>query len=435
MFPRDLSRDDIRSIESVGSKKLDILAQWAYHGFSCSHCKKCTRRCEVLNGPDLDIGMIMDHYNKIMSYPYEEQVEATIDFVTENYLVYNALRQCCFCGHCTAACRRHILAADNMRKWRELFMRANLMPPDDSKLVMVDNEWDIFSAYRAIYNVGYPEFHSLDEVSEDNEGGVDTLFFPGCSLVSYAPELVRATGNWLSEHGFKWALSTGCCGSPLMSAGLFDRAHALRQRFVAQMRRANITKMICVCPGCIDEFHSDVDLDIEIVPLPEILLDGVAKSLEEGSCTGFHPLEIKSMTFFDSCHDRHDMRNALAIRELMALNLPNAAQAEFDHNKRDSLCCGAGGAVGSYDADITDRRVWRVIDEAHATGADVLVSMCPTCSYTFAQANLSGAGNPIESYHYLEVLFGETIDWARVFAELNAMWTGEYGPWLNATFF
>ena len=93
-----------------------------------------------------------------------------------------------------------------MRDWRVLFMRAGLMPPDDSKLVMVDNEWNIFSAYRAVYGIGYPELASLEQAAEHGPGLVDTLFFPGCSLVSYAPELTRTVGRWLTDNGVALSL-------------------------------------------------------------------------------------------------------------------------------------------------------------------------------------------------------------------------------------
>lgn len=435
MIPRHLSAAEKAQIENVGSNKLDILEKWAYSQFSCSHCGKCTRRCEVLDGPGLDIGQVSAAYETIMALPEDEQVQATLELVSSDYMLYNALRQCCFCGFCTAACRRHVLAPEKMRVWRSLFMRAGLMPPDDSKLVMVDNEWHIFSAYRAIYGIGYPEFLSLEQAAENGPGEVDTLLFPGCSLVSYAPDVVRALGAWLNACGIKWALSLGCCGSPLMSAGMFDRAHDLRERFLTQMRQAGIKRMITVCPGCTDEFHEEVPVDIEIVPLPEVLLENAAARILQGGASGFSPLDPGSVTFFDSCHDRNDMRNAMAIRRLLAEYVPESPQYEMTHHKHGALCCGAGGAVASYDPQITDRRVWRIIEEAKETGADTLVSMCPTCTYTFAQANLSDPARGISSLHYLEILFGTRIDWANVFAQLNDMWVGEYGPWLNATFF
>lgn len=435
MIPRKLTQDENLAIDGTGIEKLKLIRDWTYNQFSCSHCGKCTRRCEVLSTPDLDIGKIAAAYDRIVSLPFDEQVQATLDLVASDYLLYNALRQCCFCGFCTAACRRHVLAPEKMRGWRELFMRANLMPPDASKLVMVDNEWHIFSAYRAIYGVAYPEFISLETAAQDDSIDVDTLLFPGCSLVSYAPDVVRKIGNWLSECGIKWALCDGCCGSPLMSAGLFDRAHALRVKYLDQMRRAGIKRMITICPGCTDEFHEEVPIDIEIVPLPEILLEESQKRLQATGDSGFDPLDLDSVTFFDSCHDRQDMRNALAIRDLLRTYVPNASQKEMEHNKRGTLCCGAGGAVASYDPQITDARAIRILDEAKDTGVSTLVSMCPTCTYTFAQTKLNNPAYEIQSLNYLEIIFGQRIDWDRVFAELNGMWSGEYGPWLNATFF
>lgn len=431
-------RDFVAAYEAspdIHSTKMDAIVSFAARQMTCSHCGKCTRRCQVLEGPGLDIGTIAAAYDAVMALPEDQQVPAVIELMNERPELYHALRQCCFCGHCTAACAHHVLAPEDMRVWRELFMRVGYMPIDDSKLVMVDNEWHIFSAYRAIHAVAYPEYVSLAAAAEAGPGLVDTLFFPGCSLVSYAPEVTRAVGDWLSESGVKWALSDGCCGSPLMSAGMFDRAAALRQGFIQQMQQAGITRMVTVCPGCADEFADDMPADIQIVPLPELMLE-LAKAREAaGQAVGFTPLPRESVTFFDSCHDRLTGSNGRPIRELVRRYAPGARQVEMEHCKRDTLCCGAGGAVASYDPQITDDRVWQVMKEARATSTQTVITMCPTCTYTLAQANLNAPERGMDSKHYLELLFGVEIDWAAVFANLGGMWTGEYGPWLTETFY
>ncbi|WP_251211856.1 (Fe-S)-binding protein [Adlercreutzia murintestinalis] len=420
---------------SIHNAKMDAIVSFTARQLTCSHCGKCTQRCEVLRGPGLDIGTIAAAYDRISALPEDEQPQTVMALVAEDYLLYNALRQCCFCGHCTAACAHHVLAPEDMRAWRQLFMRAGLMPPDDSKLVMVDNEWNIFSAYRAIHGVAYPEYVSLAAAAEAGPGLADTLFFPGCSLVSYAPEVTRAVGDWLAACGVKWALCDGCCGSPLMSAGLFERAEALRCGFVEQMQQAGIRRMVTVCPGCADEFADDMPADIAIVPLPALMLELAERRVAAGEPVGFAPLLRESVTFFDSCHDRLTGRNGRAIRELMRRFVPDARQAEMEHCKRDTLCCGAGGAVAAYDPQITDDRVWQVMEEARATATQTVITMCPTCTYTLAQANLNAPERGMDSKHYLEMLFGVEIDWAAVFANLGGMWTGEYGPWLTQTFY
>jgi Fe-S oxidoreductase len=374
-------------------------------------------------------------------------------------------------------------AAARMREWRKPFMEAGLMPPDDSKLVMVDNEWHIFSAYRAIYGVAYPEFTQLADAATiggertakadsetlandtamhgaPGENTIDTLFFPGCSLVSYAPELMRGIGRWFDATGYRWAMTVECCGSPLMSAGLFERSEALRRGLLSQIRAAGITRIFTVCPGCGEELAEVAGGEVDIVPLPELLLEWLSAS--NGDLADGVPADAKtrantkatpnffckrtgnaeswdappSLTFFDSCHDRFDTRHGIAVRRLLKTCLPGSSQVEMPHHGKDTLCCGAGGAVAAYDAEITRRRVWRVIDEARETGADTLVSACPTCTYTIAQALLNATPERgISSHNYLELVFGQPIDWPKIFEQLETMWTGEYGPWLAQTFF
>lgn len=440
--PRKLSADELAQIDQAGSPALSAIAAWANKRFQCSHCKRCTLRCEVLRGPGLDIGQVEESYQAVMALPAEERTQAVIDLMNARPELYHALRQCCFCGYCTADCQTHMLAPDRMRDWRELFSQVGYLQPD--KLVAVDQEWHIFSAYRAIYGIAYPEFTALRDAAAAGPGAYDTAFFPGCSLVSYAPDLMRAAGQWLTSAGFNWVLSDDCCGSPLMSAGLFDRAQALRQKLLDQVQAAGITRVVTVCPGCGEEFADMMGDVVDIVPLPELMLERARQMEAEAGvkrsagarAAGLSPIIPASYTVFDSCHDRHDGRHGRAIRRLFARYMPTAELREMDERRKQTLCCGAGGAVAAYDPDITQRRVLRVIDEARQTQAEMLVTMCPTCTYTVAQQCLSmPAGEGVENHHYLELLLGQTIDWAQVFDQLGAMWTGEYGPWLNATFF
>lgn len=431
---------DLNSPTSFGA--MDSLAAFTNRSLKCAHCRRCTGHCEVLSEPALDIGEVSAAYDRIMALPDDLRVAATIETVQENPLLYNALRRCCFCGYCTSECRTHQCAPQIMRAWRELFSRAGFIPEDEQKMVAVDNEWHIFSAYRAIYGIGYPEFAALDTVANEAPGTIDTVFFPGCSLVSYTPELVRAVGRWLDDQGFSWALSLDCCGSPLMSAGLFDRAAGLRERIVDQMRRAKAKRLITVCPGCGEEMAESMPDDIEIIPLPELLFDRTRKATDAAGA-GFTPLDSAPASYvvFDSCHDRRDNRHGLAIRRLMDKYLPQCQRKEMDNRRKQTLCCGAGGAVAGYDDDITARRIAEVLDEGRLTGAETLVSMCPTCSYTIGQANIGqpalgrSSADGMTSHHYLELLFGVKTDWPAIFARLEGMWSGEYGPWLMETFF
>ena len=65
-------------------------------------------------------------------------------------------------------------------------------------------------------------------------------------------------------------------------------------------------------------------------------------------------------------------------------------------------------------------------------GATV-VSMCPTCTYTYAYRLMESPRN-VANKHYCELLFDSQFDWDKTFAQLGGMWSGEYGPWLAQVF-
>jgi Fe-S oxidoreductase len=449
-----LTEDELGRLAQADSPLLDVLARWVNKRLTCSDCLRCSRRCEVLETPGLHIGEIEAVFEKLATVEEEQRAAALYELIEERPELYSALRQCCFCGHCTAPCNVHMNAPEKMRVWRKLFADVGILSLDDSKLVMVDNEWHIFSAYRAIYGVGYPEFVLLDELAqadpvagtatevgtatEAGTGEIDTLFFPGCSLASYAPDVVRAVGAWLTDAGFSWALSLECCGSPLMSAGLFERSVNLRNKVLEQALSCGIKRVVTVCPGCGEELAEVFGSALEIVPLPELLAErlgghGVLVSTASESAAKAEG----SVTIFDSCHDRFDNRHGTALRQLLdAGALGSKRLLEMPHHGKDTICCGAGGAVAGYDPALTQRRVLRVVDEATETGADTLITVCPTCTYTLAQALLGkGDEERIEMLHYLEMVFDLRIPWDEVFAQLEQMWSGEYGPWLTETFF
>ena len=175
--------------------------------------------------------------------------------------------------------------------------------------------------------------------------------------------------------------------------------------------------LVCVCPGCRNAMETTLaqrGMDVEAINLSRFLLDH-----------GFQAPALpddRELCFSKSCQDCDGTYlDELAL--LLGRELP--ATAIFEG------CCGAGGAVGSYVWDMpeqqTERKLNRVPDGAS------IVSACPTCTYTYA-SYLMAHPRDIGNIHYLELMFANRFDWDTVFAQLQSMWTGEYGPWLNSIF-
>ncbi|NGM16649.1 hypothetical protein GMI70_01265 [Eggerthellaceae bacterium zg-893] len=390
---------------------------------ACRECGACTPRCEVLCPPDapaLTVGSLA------RAFVAAQTPEGVASLAAESPDLVFAVRRCCMDGLCTLSCPDRVNARAVFAALRELLALAGVTTQAGFESTQVDKEWHIFSVYRAVHGIYY---NDLPGVADAPAWKADTLFFPGCSLASYAPDLTREVLAWLRDQGMNAVLSVDCCGSPLRSGGFADRANAHRQALVDAALAAGITRVVFVCPGCRDEWEAASGADaLELVALPQLLADAGASPLPEKVAQAAG-CDDPTLALFDSCHDR-DGRFGSPLRRVFA----DCRTVELAHHGKNAVCCGAAGAVSLVDPAICDRRARRVLDEEPTSaGANLVVSNCPTCEYTFAatrRAEPADAPSGPSHAHYLELLFPSSFDWPQTFSQLESMWTGEYGPWV-----
>lgn len=438
-----------------------------------------------------------------------------------------AVRRCFMCGYCTLNCPTHVDARSMFTAARELFSLSGVVDGSGFSMTQVDKEWDCFTAYRAVYGIWYVDLPQIEDASALH---AETLFFPGCPLASYSPDLTRQAFVWLQENEGPAVFTDACCGSPLKTAGYGDRAESYKKHLIERIISAKIKRIVCVCPGCAEELQSALDavigvedsahlpgktLDLhgaiakdacglkgshlsegvsavqsisgvtssgalpEIVALPQLLADagvridavrarelaceGAASedaasgaatftapeehcasdvssnsgSLISATCENASSIAKKAVCIapFDSCHDRSGMFG----RPLRALlQTPGVETVELAHHGANTLCCGGAGAVSLVDPDIKNQRIDYLLGgEAAQVGADLLVSNCPTCTYTAAQKRRADAQAGLSTSHavscnYLELVFPGRFDWDTVFAQLEGMWSGQYAAWVRS---
>ncbi|NTU89153.1 MAG: (Fe-S)-binding protein [Actinobacteria bacterium] len=394
---------------------------------SCDDCGICTPRCKVLDEVGVSIGTIgrelSDYLSALDHNPksHEKFIEGVRSYVDEHPEILYLSQRCCMCSYCTASCPNDIYGRNMMIAMREILLECGVTNLQGFESTQVDKEWHIFSVYRAVYGISYSDLPHVEDV-EPNQA--DTLFFPGCTLLSYAPALTRKVYQWLVDQGNTVVLSEECCGSPLLSAGLIERARSLKKRIAEEAAAAGIKKVVCACPSCMEEleYYERYFGDVEFIPLPRLLAEAGVRI----DPTYFEVGE--KIALFDSCHDRAQHFGA-SIRELF----DDCETRELPHHGTDTLCCGSGGMVAHFDHPLSVCRVQTPLVEAVAVKADVLVNACPTCSYAFAgelrreSENIVGAPAPL---NYLEAVFCEHIDWNEVYENLEEMWTGKYGAWV-----
>ncbi len=390
-------------------------AYWKFAG-QCTQCGHCTKACNSLIEADMTLG---DIAKALLAH---EREAVDIDdlryrIATDGQLT-QAVRGCFFCTSCKNTCFAHNDVCDLIYNARVDFQKLGLIPRDAWSSVLVDQEWDIFTAYRAIHGIGYSDL-TRHVATDDHEAetGFDVAFFPGCSLAAYGPELTREVFEAVEELGGKTTMVDHCCGSSLKSAGFFERAEALCDLNSTEIAQSGARQLVCVCPGCANDMRKALarnGVDVEVVTLSSFLADRGFESKR--------PAPEGPICMSKSCQDR----DGTYLEETCDLLGIDPQTPAIFHG-----CCGAGGAVSAFNPDRQAQQADSKL--SFAPDGSTVVTMCPTCTYTYAY-RLMSAPRDIVNKHYTELLFESQFDWDMVFYQLNSMWYGEYGAWLAEVF-
>jgi len=323
------------------------------------------------------------------------------DVLLSDELLY-LIRGCALCGECTAACPVEISASECIMNARTFLDALRPEIRNDYQDLRTDEPGNLFERIRAIRGISFDDYLDAPVSSETSKNA--TLFFPGCSLVAYAPEITELVVGYLEEHIGSVGVTVSCCGNPIRDMGLSDEFVNYARNLNTRFRSHQVTRLIIACPNCFDAFMSMkheklIDTTIELVPLPELLVaQGVRIDPNICAQAGFN-----SASVHDSCPDRFSLRFGNSLRTLLG----SAVELrEMEHSKEHTICCGAGGLVSSFDVQRCMLRADRRLDEFAATGADCLVTGCVSCSSALRRSDDSF---PVR--HYLELLFDTPIDW------------------------
>lgn len=390
-------------------------AYWRFAG-TCTQCGHCTEACSSLTAAGMTLGDIASRM--LAAERASSTREELVESIAYDPALVQAVRGCFFCTSCKNTCFAHNDVCDLIYNARVDFQNLGIIPRYAWSSVEVDQEWDIFKAYRAIYGIGMSDLtRHLATAEHGAATDCEIAFFPGCSLAAYAPDLTREIFETIEQLGGKTTMIDRCCGSPLKSAGFFERAEALCDRNAGEIASSGAKRLVCVCPGCANAMRSALSrngVDVEVVTLSAFLAE-----------KGFSPArELPDSPLFlsKSCQDRD---GSYLEETCAALGIPASSPSVF-HG-----CCGAGGAVSAFDPD---RQAHQADDKlSFAPDGAVVVTMCPTCTYTYAY-RLMQSPRDVVNKHYTELIFQNQIDWDTVFSQLEGMYSGEYGPWLAQVF-
>lgn len=290
---------------------------------------------------------------------------------------------CTTCRACLEVCPVYVGALDPIRRVRSSEIEdGSRVPP----LLM--------SALETLYRFGNPwepskrkrsEWPAGLDVPDLTEGATaDLCYFVGCttSFDTRAQKPARAFVRILKHAGVSFGTlgqKETCCGDIARRAGEEGLFEEQAEKTGGLLDRYGVSDLVTSSPHCFNllknEYPSRLDdaAPLRVRHYTQVLEDLAGKGLLDGA----RPLGL-TVTFHDPCYlSRYDSIYETPREVIRAV--PGVKLVEMARNRRDSLCCGGGGARMWQELE-GERRLSEVrIREAAATDADVVVTACPYC--------------------------------------------------------
>jgi Fe-S oxidoreductase len=335
-----------------------------------------------------------------------------IEFTPE---MLDVLYACTNCGACEVACK-WVYDLEPNEVIHELRVHAvecgaGPMPKHKAYIEMVERNNNPYGEPAEKRPAWVPEGAVLD----DDSG---TVYFSGCTASFRREEIAISTVKVLNHAGVGFKMlgaDEPCCGSPVYRVGDRKRAIEIMKRNVELFKENGVRRVVTSCSGCYNmlktEYPRYVDTDFEVVHTSQLLRDLISS----GKLALKNEVPVR-ITYHDPCHlgrmsepyepyegEKIEVLSQVYIwdppkperqgsggeydapREVLK-QIPGVELVEMERIREYAYCCGAGAGVRSAYPDFAKWTANERLEEAQATGAEVLVSACPFCATSFRDA-------------------------------------------------
>ncbi len=341
-----------------------MLEEYVDQMMQCTSCSFCTVTCPVMNVLLTDAssprGRVQIAYGL---YTGELELDESAS---------KRLYECTTCGMCDHSCPSGVHIVDVIKAARKV----------------VYPEFSVEKQRSFVNNIG-EKGHTYGEAKEpvwaftghEPKENAEIAYFMGCKITAESGHAQGIAAVRILEHLNEdfTTLNEVCCGAPLMYMGApEEKIRAQMEKNMAEIRKRGVKKVIFSCPSCYYMFSKVypkyVDIsDIEFQHIVEYL-DG--KLDMDDFDSGTEPI-----TYHDPCHLGRTFGVYEEPRKLIKL-IPDADYMEMEHNRENSLCCGAGGSLALYEPSLTKKMAERRVSESDGR---IIVSACPNCVGNFSK--------------------------------------------------
>lgn len=294
---------------------------------------------------------------------------------------YNLMYACTNCGYCSEVCKAGV-------KLDSLFMQMRTM-------AMHENEGKLPSKFKqkTVANHQKNSFSPIFSTSVLGESEVtDTVFFPGCSLMAYSPQLVDDTYQYLKKHIPQIGIYLKCCAKPTIAMGDIKKFKEYSDVLKEEFEKNGVKRIITACPNCYNTLSDSLN-SIKIESLWEVISEfGIPQNIKGKG------LEINAnFALHDPCASRDLDNTHKAVRQI--LEEIGINYKEMKYNKRKTLCCGSGGMVSVTSPVVAQNQNKR---RAMESDAEYMITYCQECVQSLERGGK-------KSIHLLDLLFDKSI--------------------------
>jgi Fe-S oxidoreductase len=295
----------------------------------------------------------------------------------EGYESDDILYGCTTCNKCVLKCPRGVTIIDVVRTMRSMIAETGAIPGV------------LKTATGSVHGKGNPWSEDREKRTAWMEGldvpvfdGSQAYFLFVCCTSAYDPRsqnIAKAMVKVMTAAGVSFGVigeEESCCAESMRKIGDEELFMNTAEKNIKLYQDKGVKKIITTSPHCYYTFtqeYPELGGEFEVVHYTQFL----AGLLEEGALKLSSTLDNK-VTYHDPCYlGRHsDVYDA--PRSLISA-VTDGKLVEMDRNRKESLCCGAGGGRLWMET----KPEWRFSDlrivEACDTGATILATACPYC--------------------------------------------------------
>jgi Fe-S oxidoreductase len=416
------------------------LADFMAEAERCSHCSYCKWvPLDLMKSWRFSKGCPSIGYNNFQSYSARGRYSVTLALLSGsihyNERIQNIAFQCQTCGSCDITCkicRYNLEPLEMIRELRAQLVRDGQALPQHIKLID-----GLKTSGNMLLKPKNEQLHwakGLDvKIIPGQKAGA--LYYAGCRF-SYdedRQQAARAAVTLLNRAGVDIGImdsSETCCGGRAFSMGFRDDFARCARTNIAAWENAGIRTIVTSCADCYHSFkrlYPALGSRFEVLHTAECL----DKLLREGLLKLPQKVPLK-VTYHDPCHlgrqgepyvswsgrekkiynqvvvydpPKPRYNGAFGIYDpprSVLQSIPGIELVEMQRIREGAWCCGAGAGIREAFPEFAGWTAAERLEEARATGAEVIVTACGWCERNLLDA-IRKAGEKIQVMDVAEI--------------------------------